>query len=65
MTTIEFNNWDRKWKQIEKAINSVATTILGRKISKTKPWFNRICKEAIERRKGTRKNWLNDTNMKH
>lgn len=42
---------DRNWEQIGKVINSVATTISGRKISKTKfgSWFNRICEEDIER----------------
>jgi len=52
----------RNWEQIRRAINSVVTTILGKKTSKTKLWFNRICEEAIERRRVARKNWLIDTN---
>lgn len=39
---------DRNWRQIRKDINSVATTILRKKISKTKPWFNRICEETLK-----------------
>jgi len=53
---------DRNWEQIRRAINSVATMILGKKTSKTKPWFNRICEEVIERIKAETSNWLNDTN---
>lgn len=55
-------NVNRNWEQIRRAINSVGTTILGKKNLKTKPWFNRICEEAIERRRVARRNWLNDTN---
>jgi hypothetical protein len=52
---------DRNWEQIRSAINNVMATILGKKNLKTKPWFNRVCEEAIERRVA-RMNWLNDTN---
>jgi len=53
---------DRHWEQIRSAINNAATTILGKKNLKTKPWFNRVCEEAIESRKVARMNWLNDPN---
>lgn len=49
-------------KRIRRAVNSVVITILGKKTSKTKPWFSRICKEAIKRRRVARRNWLNYTN---
>lgn len=53
---------NRNWEQIRSAINNVATTILGKKNLKYKPWLNRVCEEAIERRKVVRMNWLIDTN---
>lgn len=53
---------DENWEQIRSTINNVAATILGKKNLKTKPWFNRVCEEAVERRKVARMNWLNDTN---
>jgi len=37
---------------------------LGKKLSKTKPWFNTICEEAVQRRKLARQEWLIDTNKK-
>jgi hypothetical protein len=29
-----------------------------------KPWFNKICEEAIQRRKIAKNNWINDTDNK-
>ncbi|KAF0746641.1 Uncharacterized protein FWK35_00020160 [Aphis craccivora] len=41
---------------------SVEITKLGKKTSKTKPWFNRISEKTIKRRRVARSNWVNDTN---
>ncbi|KAL4142505.1 hypothetical protein QTP88_004951 [Uroleucon formosanum] len=38
-----------------------ATKVLGKKVPKAKPWFNRICEEAVQRRKLARQEWLIDT----
>jgi len=35
--------------------------VLGKKVPKAKPWFNRICEEAVQRRKLARQEWLIDT----
>jgi len=42
---------DRGLEQIKETLNNVATRTLGRKKSKSKPWFNWICEETIRRRK--------------
>lgn len=38
--------------------------VLGRAKSTSKPWFNKICKEAIKRRKMAKQKWLEDINNK-
>jgi len=35
--------------------------VLEKKVSKTKPWFNTICEEAVQRRKLARQEWLTHT----
>ncbi|KAL4148126.1 hypothetical protein QTP88_002420 [Uroleucon formosanum] len=48
--------------QVKESINEASTKVLGKKVSKTKPWFNMICEEAVQRRKLARQEWLIDTN---
>ncbi|CAI6347758.1 unnamed protein product [Macrosiphum euphorbiae] len=54
-------NIDEGWEEIRDALSNVANKTLGTKKLKPKPWFNRICEEALQRRKVARQHWLNDT----
>jgi len=45
------NNVDKIWELVKESITEAATKVLGKKVPKTKPWFNRICEEAVQRRK--------------
>jgi len=49
------------WEQIKDVISNAANKTLGTKKPKSKPWFNRICDKALQRRKLARQKWLNDT----
>jgi len=53
-------NIDEGWEESRDVLSNVANKTLGTKKLKLKPWFNRICKEALHRRKVARQNWLND-----
>lgn len=54
-------NVNEGWEQIRDVISNVANKSLGTKKLKPKPWFNRICEEALQRRKVARQKCLNDT----
>ncbi|CAI6370121.1 unnamed protein product [Macrosiphum euphorbiae] len=54
-------NIDEGREEIRDALSNVANKTLGTKKLKPKPWFNRICEEALQRRKVARQHWLNDT----
>jgi len=45
---------DKKWKDLRETIKDVTDTTLGKKKNTIKQWFNRICEEAIIRRKTVR-----------
>ncbi|CAI6355867.1 unnamed protein product [Macrosiphum euphorbiae] len=55
-------NVDKTWEHVKESINEASTKVLGKKVSKTKPWFNTICEEAVQRRKLARQELLIDTN---
>lgn len=44
-------NVDKTWEHVKDSIKEASTKVLGKKVSKTKPWFNTICEEAVQRRK--------------
>jgi len=51
---------DEGWEQIRDFLSDVAIMNLGTKKLRPKPRWNRICEEALQRRKVTRQKWLND-----
>jgi len=50
------------WEQIKEIVNDASMEVLGRVKSTSKPWFNKLCEEAIRRRKLARQKWLEDIN---
>jgi hypothetical protein len=50
------------WEHIKVIVNDVSMRVIGRTKSTSKPWFNKLCKEAIKRRKLVRQKWLEDIN---
>lgn len=52
---------DCKWKTIKETIKVVVSdTMIGKQKKMKKPWFNSSCEEALNRRKETRLQWIND-----
>jgi len=43
-------NVDEDWEQIRDVISNVTNKTLGTKNQKSRPWFNVICEEALQRR---------------
>jgi len=42
-------NVDKTWELVKESITEAAMKVLGKKVPKSKPWFNRICEEAVQR----------------
>jgi len=51
---------DTKWKVLKDAIKTVTDTVIGKQKRTRKLWFNNYCKEAFNRRKEARTQFLND-----
>jgi len=50
-------NVDKTWELVKESITEAATKVLGKKVPRVKPWFNRICEETVQRRKLARQEW--------
>jgi len=46
---------DNRWKVIQSTIKSVSETVIGiKKKNPSKPWFNKVCEIALNKRKNAR-----------
>jgi len=50
------------WDQLKEIVYDTAGELLGKTKLVSKPWFNKICEEAIRRRKLARQKWLENVN---
>lgn len=50
------------WDRLKEIVSGASGEVLGRKKLVYKPWFNKICEEAIKRRKLARQKWLGNVN---
>lgn len=63
---IQEEDVEGEWNKISKAIKKVAEQVIGRLKSGKKKWYNEKCREAIDKRRMARDNYVkcNDVNTK-